>query len=360
MKTADITAKAINGEAINRKEALFLYIESPLPEIVAAADTIRRLKHPDKKVSWIIDRNINITNVCYSQCAFCSFCRKKNDSGSYITQKDDYLLKITELYRAGGQQILLQGGMHPDLNLDFYIDLFTWLKKEFPDLQLHALGPPEIVYLAKKEQISFASVLKTLIHAGLSSLPGAGAEILSDRVRKMVSPAKCSAQEWLEVMSEAHKLNIVTSSTMMFGHLETPEERIEHLLKLRSLQAEKPLNSRGFVSFIPWTFQSGGSRLHHHPDIKTISPVEYLRLFAVSRVILNNIDNLQPSWLTIGVPPAQLCLYAGGNDFGSVMLEENVVASAGVQLKMDQENMKRYISEAGFTPVLRNQNFEYL
>lgn len=263
--------------------------------------------------------------------------------------------------RLGGNQLLLQGGMHPDLGIDFYEDLFSGLKKRFPEVRLHALGPPEIAYLAKKESLEYAEVLKRLTLAGLDSLPGAGAEILSDRVRKVVSPAKCSAREWLDVMKEAHKLNILTSATMMFGHAETTEERIDHILSIRDLQSIKPEGSIGFISFIPWPFQDYDTVLRKKLNIRSnVSAGDYIRVIALSRLLLPNVKNIQASWLTVGKDIGQICLNAGANDFGSIMIEENVVSSAGATNTMNAEAMQNAIRDAGFIPRLRNQRFETL
>jgi cyclic dehypoxanthinyl futalosine synthase len=259
----------------------------------------------------------------------------------------------------GGNQLLLQGGLHPKLGLNWYIDLFRNLKKRFPELKLHALGPPEIVHLAKMDSASYTVVLKRLMEAGLSSLPGAGAEILSDRVRKILSPVKCSVKEWLEVMKTAHKLGLTTSATMMFGHIETLEERMMHLVRIRETQVQKPAGAKGFISFIPWPFQDKNTVLAKRSGIKnTVTPEEYIRMIAISRIMLPNIPNIQASWLTVGKETAQLCLHAGANDFGSIMIEENVVSIAGATHKFDVEGIQEAIRDTGFEPARRNQEFE--
>ena len=360
MNVVKILDRALNSDAISGGEALFIYEKAALQDLVFVANQIRKKMHPGNTVGWIIDRNVNITNVCVSQCLFCNFCRKKNQTDAYITSMEQYRQKIDELFALGGNQLLLQGGMHPDLGLDFYVDLFSTLKSIYPTLKLHALGPPEIVFIARKEKIFYREVLEKLVEAGLDSLPGAGAEILSDRVRKIISPAKCSASEWLDVMREAHKINLPTSATMMFGHVENRQERIEHLIKIRQVQAEKPPAAYGFLSFIPWPFQQRGTRLiSKFPAIAATSHNDYLRLIAISRIVLNNIPNIQPSWLTVGVSLAQLCLHAGGNDFGSVMIEEHVVSQAGAGHWLEKNQMVEAIEKAGFEPKLRNQKFEY-
>jgi cyclic dehypoxanthinyl futalosine synthase len=277
---------------------------------------------------------------------------------SYVTTLDQYREKITDLFKRGGRQLLLQGGLHPDLGLDFYTSLFRNLKNEFPELLLHALGPPEIVHLAKMEKTGFETVLTELRKAGLDSLPGAGAEILSDRVRRIVSKGKCNTAEWLEVMRIAHRMNLPTSATMMFGHVETLDERIGHLLHIRDLQAEKPVGSRGFLNFVPWPFMDEGTVLRE--EMLQRNPVDirqYMRLLAISRIVLPNIPHIQASWLTVGKTAGQICLHAGADDFGSVMIEENVVSAAGAQNKMDPAGMQEAIHEAGFIPRLRNQLF---
>lgn len=309
----------------------------------------------------MIDRNVNITNICFSQCSFCNFCRKKGSESAYTTTIEEYKSKIDELYFLGGDQLLLQGGMNPELGISFYIDLFRNLKKLYPSLKLHALGPPEIVYLAKKEQLSYSMVLSTLMEAGMDSLPGAGAEILSDRVRRIVSPAKASSQEWLEVMREAHRLNLPTSATMMFGHIETARERIEHLILIRDLQSEKQENHYGFITFIPWAFQDEGTILRKKHGIKSsYNGPDYIRMIAISRIMLNNIRNIQASILTVGKEIGMLSLHAGANDLGSIMIEENVVSAAGSKNRYNADEMQSIIKEAGFVPGRRNQKYELI
>jgi cyclic dehypoxanthinyl futalosine synthase len=253
----------------------------------------------------------------------------------------------------------LQGGLHPKLGISWYVDLFRYLKEQYPGLRLHALGPPEIVHLSKMESIGYTEVLKRLMEAGLNSLPGAGAEILSDRVRKILSPGKCTVKEWLDVMKTAHILGLTTSATMMFGHIETLEERLIHLVKIREVQARKPPGSKGFISFIPWPFQDKNTALLKKSGIRNrVTPEQYIRMIAISRILLPNISNIQASWLTVGKETAQLCLYAGANDFGSIMIEENVVSVAGATHKFDIDGIQLAIREAGFEPLRRNQEFE--
>ncbi|MFA6483639.1 MAG: cyclic dehypoxanthinyl futalosine synthase [Bacteroidales bacterium] len=357
----ELTAKAYRGEFLTNEEAIFLYLNASDGELMDTAHQIRLRLHPEPSVGWIIDRNVNITNICISFCKFCNFCRRSQDEDSYVTTMEQYREKISELFRLGGRQLLLQGGMHPDLGLDFYTVLFRSLKNEFPELKLHALGPPEIVHLAKMEKTDFYTVLTELRKAGLDSLPGAGAEILVDRVRKIVSKAKCGTEDWLEVMRVAHRMNLPTSATMMFGHIETLVERVEHLFRIRDLQAEKPEGSRGFLNFVPWPFMDEGTVLRDEMGIRNTADIrQYIRLLALSRILLPNISHIQASWLTVGKTAGQICLHAGADDFGSVMIEENVVSAAGARNKMDAQGMEEAIREAGFIPRLRNQLFEYL
>ena len=345
---------------MNIQNALKLY-KLPLAELIYRANEIRQKINPGNNVTWLIDRNVNITNICKVRCSFCNFCRTKKSKDAYITTIDEYRKKIEELFAIGGNQLLLQGGLHPDLGLDFYNSLFKQLKIEFPTLRLHALGPAEVYYLSEKEGKSIEYVLKSLINAGLDSLPGAGAEILSNRVRKKVSPAKCSADEWLEVMKVAHQLGLVTSATMMFGHIEKIYERLQHLLLIRELQSQKPENTPGFINFVLWPIQLNGTRLEKKRDIKKVSPTEYIRMLAISRIILDNIPHIQPSWLTIGKEIAQVCLHAGADDMGSIMIEENVVSAAGAnKTTIAIDEMKQMIIEAGFIPRQRNQRFELI
>jgi cyclic dehypoxanthinyl futalosine synthase len=353
--------KAISMIPLNSEEGLFLYRYSPLEDLMFIANRLRQKHNPGTRVGWMIDRNVNISNICFSQCLFCNFCRKKGASDSYITTIEDYIKKIDELFALGGDQLLLQGGMNPDLGLDFYDSLFRNLKELYPALKLHALGPPEIVFLAKQVKKTYTEVLSQLMKAGLDSLPGAGAEILSDRVRKIVSPAKAKSEEWLAVMRAAHQLNLPTSATMMFGHIETDMERIEHLIQLRNLQNEKKEEHHGFITFIPWPYQDEGTLLSEkHGIYSNYSGSDYIRIIAVSRIILTNIRNIQASILTVGKEIAMLSLHAGANDLGSIMIEENVVSAAGATFHFNAAEMQSIIKEAGYIPVRRNQKYEFL
>ncbi len=346
------------GARLTVGEALSLWEEAPMEELIYAADLTRRRLHPGNTVGWMIDRNVNITNICFSQCRFCNFCRTGNHDDAYVTTDEEYDSKIRELVALGGDQLLLQGGMNPALGLSFYTDLFRRLKSRWPGVKLHALGPPEVAWLARAEKMSYRDVLATLREAGLDSLPGAGAEILSDRVRKLVSPAKATVAEWLGVMREAHRLNLPTSATMMFGHAETVQERLEHLDLLRKLQDARPEGHDGFITFIPWPFMDRGTRLAEKDGIRsTVTASEYLRLIALSRLMLDNIPNIQASILTVGRETAMISLHCGANDLGSVMIEENVVSAAGDPFRVNPETMKQIIREAGFIPVRRDQRY---
>lgn len=357
----DLLQKAISGLRLTLDEGVTLYTEASTAELMFAANQVRNRLHPEKKVTWLIDRNVNYTNVCVSGCQFCNFYRGENHREAYITTIEQYKEKIDELFARGGEQLLFQGGMHPKLGLDFYTALFRQLKELYPKLKLHALGPPEVVHISQLEGISYRETLKQLIAAGLDSLPGAGAEILSDRVRSKISKNKCSVQQWLDVMREAHKLGLITSATMMFGHIETFEERIQHMIHVRDVQDEKPEGAIGFISFIPWPFQDEGTSLRKIYGItNTVTSEEYVRTIAISRLMLPNIPNIQASWLTVGKDTASLCLHAGANDFGSIMIEENVVSVAGASYSFDEKGIQRAICEAGFEPQLRNQRFEHL
>lgn len=355
--------KALNLEFLSLEEGMILYELAPVSELMWLANEIKHkiLKERANYVSWIIDRNVNITNVCIAQCKFCNFYRKPIDKDIYITKKEEYIEKIKVLRQFGGSQLLLQGGLHPKLGLEFYSNLFKELKQIDPELKLHALGPAEIHHIARIEKTSYSEVLIALIEAGLDSLPGAGAEILVDRVRKSVSRAKCNSEEWLNVMRAAHQLGMTTSATMMFGHIETKEERIEHLIKIREVQSEKPESAPGFLAFIPWPFMDEGTRLNEEEGVKnTVKSEEYIRTIALSRIMLPNIKNIQASWLTVGKTTGQICLHSGANDFGSIMIEENVVSAAGADHHFDAESIQEAIKEAGFQPKLRDQKYNYL
>ncbi len=360
MELQNLYERAMRFESLSAEEGVFLFEHAPLADLTYIANELRKIQVPHGKVTWIIDRNVNTTNVCIANCKFCNFYRIPGHPESYITDIETYKQKIDETFKYGGEQLLLQGGHHPDLGLDYYADLFRELKKLYPTLKLHALGPPEIAHIAKIGNHTHHHVLKTLKEAGLDSLPGAGAEILDDRVRRLVSKGKCGAQEWLDVMHEAHKLDLTTSATMMFGHVETLQERFEHLVKLREVQAKKPESAKGFLAFIPWTFQDVDTLLQRIRGTKNLTtPEEYIRMIALSRIMLPNVKNIQASWLTVGKEIGQLCLHAGANDFGSIMIEENVVSAAGAPHRFTSTSIQESIREAGFEPQLRNQQYEF-
>ena len=360
MEIQKLLDRALQFDFLNANEGLFLFENAATSDLMFVANELRKKQVPSNKVTWIIDRNANTTNVCNANCKFCNFFRIPGHKDAYITTLKEYTEKIEETIRYGGEQLLLQGGHHPDLGLDFYCDLFSSIKKKFPNIKLHALGPPEIAHISKIDGKSHKEVLKALITAGLDSLPGAGAEILDDRVRRMISKGKCGAQEWLDVMREAHKLGLTTSATMMFGHIETPLERFEHLVKIRQVQSEKPKNSNGFLAFIAWPFQDDGTLLKRVKGISNnVDGDEYIRMVALSRIMLPNVKNIQASWLTVGKKVGQLCLHAGANDFGSIMIEENVVSAAGAPHRFTSTTIQEAIKEAGFEPQLRNQEYEY-
>ena len=360
MEIQKLLDRALQFDFLNANEGLFLFENAATSDLMFVANELRKKQVPSNKVTWIIDRNANTTNVCNANCKFCNFFRIPGHKDAYITTLKEYTEKIEETIRYGGEQLLLQGGHHPDLGLDFYCDLFSSIKKKFPNIKLHALGPPEIAHISKIDGISHREVLKALITSGLDSLPGAGAEILDDRVRRMISKGKCGAQEWLDVMREAHKLGLTTSATMMFGHIETPLERFEHLVKIRQVQSEKPKNSNGFLAFIAWPFQDDGTLLKRVKGISNnVDGDEYIRMVALSRIMLPNVKNIQASWLTVGKKVGQLCLHAGANDFGSIMIEENVVSAAGAPHRFTSTTIQEAIKEAGFEPQLRNQEYEF-
>lgn len=360
MELRHLYNKALNFDLLTVEEGVYLFHHAPTAELMSVGHQLRMIRKPDPVVTWIIDRNLNTTNVCVANCKFCNFYRKPGHEESYITDVDTYKKKIDETIRYGGDQLLLQGGHHPDLGLDFYTSLFRELKALYPEIKLHALGPPEIAHICKLEQKSHTEVLSALMNAGLDSLPGAGAEILNDRVRRLLAKGKCTGREWLDVMRAAHQLGLTTSATMMFGHIETIEERMEHLVWLRDVQAEKPEGAKGFLAFIPWPFQDEGTLLKRMRNIRNqVTGDEYIRMIALCRMMLPNIENIQASWLTVGKEVAQLCLHAGANDFGSIMIEENVVSAAGAPHRFTSETIQASIREAGFEPRLRDQQYGF-
>jgi cyclic dehypoxanthinyl futalosine synthase len=355
-----LLSKGLNFEFLTVDEGIYLLENASTTSLMYVANELRKKQVADDIVTWIIDRNSNTTNVCIANCKFCNFYRRPGHEEEYVTSIEEYKQKIEETFEYGGEQLLLQGGHHPDLGLDYYVGLFKELKSLYPNLKLHALGPPEIAHIAKLDGLSHTEVLSALKEAGLDSLPGAGAEILNDRVRRLISKGKCGSQEWLDVMHAAHNLNITTSATMMFGHIETNRERIEHLVDIRTVQAKKPDTAKGFLAFIPWPFMDEHTILKKLKRARnTVTADEYIRMIALSRIMLPNIKNIQASWLTVGKQVGQMCLHAGANDFGSIMIEENVVSAAGAAFRFTADGIQEAIREAGFTPKLRNQEYEF-
>jgi cyclic dehypoxanthinyl futalosine synthase len=349
LSTDDILEKALDGERLSVEEGVALFGVDNLPVLGSAAHEIRKRHHPEPVVTYVVDRNINYTNICVSGCLFCAFHRQATDPDAYVLSRDELFRKIDELVSVGGTQILMQGGLHPELRLDYYCDMLRAIKERY-DIHIHTFSPPEIVHFARIEGMSVAEVIRTLRDAGLDTIPGGGAEILVQSVRDRVSPRKCTAEEWISVMRDAHSIGMRTTATMMFGHVETYADRIEHLRKVRELQDE----TGGFTAFIPWTFQPGNTGL----PLRTVGGHEYLKTLAICRIFLDNFSNIQASWVTQGAKVGQIALYFGANDLGSTMLEENVVRAAGVQFRMSIEDMRRLISEAGFEPVQRNCYYE--
>jgi cyclic dehypoxanthinyl futalosine synthase len=367
MQLSELYKKAQNFEFLTVEEGIFLFENAPLAELMHIANELRKIQVPHGKVTWQIDRNVNTTNVCIANCKFCNFYRIPGHAEAYITDIESYKKKIEETIKWGGDQLLLQGGHHPELGLQFYVNLFKELKSLYPSIKLHTLGPPEIAHITKLEKslpdsqaTTHTTVLKALKEAGMDSLPGAGAEILNDRVRRLISKGKCGAQEWLDIMRACHQLDITTSGTMMFGHVETIQERFEHLVDIRQVQSEKPEHANGFLAFIPWTFQDVDTLLAKIRRAKNdTTSEEYIRMIAMSRIMLPNVKNIQASWLTVGKDVAQACLYAGANDFGSIMLEENVVSAAGAPHRFTYKSIQDAIQDAGFEPQLRTQKYEF-
>lgn len=345
----EIGARVMDGERISTEDALLLLREERLTTLGALADWVRRSKHDDRVVTYMIDRNINYTNVCNAFCTFCAFYRAPQHEEGYVLPFEEIAQKIRETYEAGGNQILLQGGHNPKLKIDYYEDLFGRLKETFPDLWLHALSPPEIVHIYKSSRLSLTETLERLRAAGLDSIPGGGAEILVDSVRRQLATNKCSSDEWLEVMEEGHRQGLRSTATMMFGHVETLEQRIEHLDRLRQVQDR----TDGFTAFICWTYQADNTELGG----KEVTSAEYLRTLAVARIFLDNIDNFQASWVTQGPKMGGASLAFGINDMGSTMLEENVVSAAGTTHSMHEPQIVAAIRDAGFEARRRDMTY---
>ena len=360
MDIQNLLDRALRLEWLTPEEGVFLFENASTADLIYTGNALRQHHVPGNIVTWIIDRNSNTTNVCLANCKFCNFYRIPGHAEAYTTTIEEYKVKIDELFEYGGEQLLLQGGHHPDLGLSFYVNLFKELKSLYLTLKLHALGPPEIAHITKLEKSTHIEVLAALKEAGLDSLPGAGAEILSDRVRRLISKGKCGGKEWLDVMRAAHQLHLTTSATMMFGHVETNLERMEHYAELRQVQSEKPADANGFLAFIPWPFQDEATMLKKLKRARnTCTGDEYIRMIAMSRIMLPNVKNIQASWLTVGKKVGQLSLHAGANDFGSIMIEENVVSAAGAAFRFTANGIQEAIRDAGYTPQLRNQQYGF-
>ena len=352
--SVDVAARKVtNRERLTRDDAIALYRHAPTHQLGQLADVVRARKHPAGVVTYIIDRNVNYTNVCVAKCSFCAFYRDVGASDGYVLGFDEIFAKIDETIELGGVQLLLQGGHNPDLPLTWYEDLFREVKHRYPDFKLHELSPPEVVHISRLSQLPIRAVLERLIAAGLDSVPGGGAEILVDRVRRLLNCySKATASEWLEVMRVAHTLGLRTTATMMYGTVECLEERIEHLMQLRDLQDE----TGGFTAFITWSYQPPNTELGG----VEATGIDYLRTLALARVVLDNVPNLQASWVTQGGKVGQLSLAFGANDMGSVMMEENVVRAAGAAYCMDEVEIARNVEDAGFVPKRRNMHYEIL
>jgi cyclic dehypoxanthinyl futalosine synthase len=358
MMLAEAIDKAGRGERLTRREALALYTSAPTHVLGRLADAVRARKHPGRLVTYIIDRNVNYTNVCVARCNFCAFYRQVGAADGYVLGFDEIFAKIDETISVGGGQLLLQGGHNPDLPLAWYEDLFRAVKARYPEFKLHALSPPEVIHISRMSQVAVPEVIARLIAAGLDSIPGGGAEILVDRVRKLLHCyGKATADEWLDVMRHAHRAGLRTTATMMYGTVETVEERLEHLFRLRELQDE----TGGFTAFITWSFQPDHTELgRDHGVTLEATGVDYLRTLATARLVLDNFDNLQASWVTQGGKVGQLSLLFGANDMGSVMIEENVVRAAGAAYCMDEVEIVRNIEDAGFLARRRNMHYDVL
>ncbi len=344
--------RAAAGERLSYEEILALFEHADLLALGEAADRVRWAKHPKPMVTFVVDRNINYSNVCVSQCRFCAFYRPEGHPEAYLLSREEIADKVAELVALGGTQVLMQGGLHPALTIEFYEGLLSFLRERFPGVQLHCLSPPEVVHIARVSGLTIEQTLRRLREAGLGSLPGGGAEILCHRVRRALSPRKCTAGQWLEVMRVWHSLGGRSSATMMFGHIETFAERAQHLCAIRELQDE----TGGFTAFIPWTFQPQNTQLNR----PAVGAYDYLRTLAVARLALDNVDNIQASWVTQGPKIAQLALRFGANDLGSTMIEENVVRAAGATFSMTRAEMEALIRDAGFAPRQRDTLYRLL
>ncbi len=352
MLPTEIQNKIASRQELDRVDGLKLLTEVDLLDLGKVADAIRQEKHPDNRVTFVVDRNVNYSNVCESKCKFCAFYRNAEDSDAYLLSYDEIYAKVQELVDHDGTQLLMQGGLHPTLKIDWFEELFRQLRERFPQVQIHSLSPAEVTHIAKLSELTMAECLQRLQAAGLASVPGGGAEVLVDDVRQEISPNKIGWKQWAAVMEEAHRLGMRTTATMMFGSREKPEDIVEHLFRIREIQQR----TGGFTAFIPWTFQPDNTELGG----ETASGVEYLKVLALSRIILDNVDNIQGSWVTQGARMAQVALFFGANDLGGTMLEENVVAAAGCSFRMSKEDIVDLVRGAGFIPARRTTEYQIL
>ncbi len=352
MIPAALKDKLANGATLDRADGLVLLTEVDLLSLGTLADAVRRKKHPDNRVTFVVDRNVNYSNVCESKCRFCAFYRNEGDRDAYLLSYDEIFAKVQELVDHGGTQLLMQGGLHPSLTIEWFEELFRQLRERFPQVQIHSLSPAEVTHIARLSGLTMPACLKRLQAAGLASVPGGGAEVLVDDVRQEISPNKIGWRQWAAVMEEAHRLGMRTTATMMFGSREKPEDIVEHLFRIREIQER----TGGFTAFIPWTFQPDNTELGG----AAATGVEYLKVLALSRVILDNVDNIQGSWVTQGARMAQVALFFGANDLGGTMLEENVVAAAGCSFRMSQDEIVDLVRGAGFVPARRTTEYQVL
>ena len=349
---AGISDKLNYGQPIRREEALYLLQEAELLEVGRLADRVRQRLHPQRRVTFVVDRNVNYSNVCLAGCSFCAFYRSPGAEGGYLLSHEQILAKVAELVAQDGTQLLLQGGLHPDLTIDWFEELFRQIRRQFPTVQIHSLSPAEIVHIAELSGLTIVNCLRRLRDAGLASLPGGGAELLVDEVRARISPNKIGWRQWAQVMEEAHAQGMATTATMVFGFGEEPQQIVEHLFRIRELQPA----SGGFTAFIPWTFQPANTDLGG----RGASAWDYLKVLAVSRLVLDNIPNLQASWVTQGAAVAQTALFFGANDLGGTMLEENVVAAAGTSFRLSKDELIALIREVGFVAAQRDTGYGIL
>lgn len=352
MMLAAVTETLAAGRPLDREQALALLVDTDLLAVGRLADAIRKRKHPHNRVTFVVDRNVNYTNVCESKCRFCAFYRDAGAGDAYLLDYPTIFAKVRELVDHGGTQLLMQGGLHPTLTIEWFEELFQQLRQRFPEVQIHSLSPAEVIHIAGLSGLSMEECLRRLQQAGLASVPGGGAEVLVDSVRQEISPAKIGWRQWAAVMEEAHRLGMRTTATMMFGSRETPADIVEHLFRVREIQQR----SGGFTAFIPWTFQPDNTELGG----ESASGIDYLKVLALSRIVLDNIDNIQASWVTQGARLAQVALFFGANDLGGTMLEENVVAAAGVSFRMSQAEIVDLARDAGFIPARRTTTYEIL